>query len=108
MRLSEFALMAHLTEAQLERMKPYLDRQLFPARSGLFREGEPGDRLYLLARGAVSIFAEDPNDRQKRRRVLTLAPGVMFGETAMLTNGTWVGSALAEEESVTYSLSRKN
>ncbi len=108
MRLSEFALMAHLSEAQLERMKPYLDRQLFPSRADLFREGEPGDRLYLLARGAVTIFAEDPTDRSKRRRVLTLAPGVMFGETAMLTNGTWVGTAVAEEESVTYSLSRKN
>ena len=108
LRLGEFALMAQLSEAQLERMKPYLDRQLFPAHSTLFKEGEPADRIYLLARGAVTIMAEDPNDRQKRRRVLTLAPGVMFGETAMLTNGTWMGTAVAEEECLTYSLSRRN
>ncbi|MEO5701246.1 MAG: SulP family inorganic anion transporter [Casimicrobiaceae bacterium] len=108
LRLSEFALMAQLTEVQLERMKPYLDRQLFPARSTLFKEGDPADRLYLLARGAVTIMAEDPIDPQRRRRVLTLAPGVMFGETAMLTNGTWTGTGVSEEECLTYSLSRKN
>lgn len=107
MRLSEFSLFARLSEAQLERMKPYLDRQLFPPRSALFREGDPGDRLYLLARGAVSIMAVDPVDRSKQRRVLTLAPGVMFGEMAMLTEGTALGTAVAEEESVTYTLSRK-
>jgi SulP family sulfate permease len=108
MRLSEFALFAHLTEAQLERVKPYLDRQLFPPRAALFREGDSGDRLYLLARGAVSIVAVDPADRQKQRRVLTLAPGVMFGETAMLTDGPALGTAVSEEESVTYSLSRQS
>lgn len=107
-RLSEFSLMANLSEADLERIKPYLDRQLFPARSALFRDGDPGDRLFLLASGAVSIVAEDPQDKTKRRRVLTLAPGVMFGESVMLVEGTRIGTAIAEEESVTYSLSRKS
>ncbi len=107
-RISEFALMAHLSEAQLALMKPYLDRQLFPARATLFREGDPGERIYLLARGAISIVAEDPNDRGKRRRVLTLAPGVMFGETAIVGSGVHSATAVAEEESATYSISRQS
>ena len=78
-------------------MKPYLDRQLFPARAALFHEGQLGDRLYLLARGAVSIVAEDPGAKGKHRRVVTLAPGVIFGESAMMKGGTRAVTAIAEE-----------
>jgi len=85
-----------------------LDRQLFPARAALYHEGQLGDRLYLLARGAVSIVAEDPAAKGKHRRVVTLAPGVIFGESAMIEGGTRSVTAIAEGEVVTYSLSRSN
>lgn len=106
--LGDFALMAGLSPAELRFIKAYLDRQLFPAHAALFREGEHGDRLYLLAKGAVSIVATDPASKEHYRRVVTLAPGVMFGESAMLQAGTRFVTAIAEEESVTYTLSRAN
>jgi len=106
--IGEFALLEGLSPAELEFMKPYLDRQLFPARAALYHEGQLGDRLYLLARGAVSIVAEDPEAKGKHRRVVTLAPGVIFGESAMIEGGTRSVTAIAEGEVVTYSLSRRN
>ncbi|MEP7329305.1 MAG: SulP family inorganic anion transporter [Betaproteobacteria bacterium] len=106
--IGEFALLEGLTREELEFIKPYLDRQLFPTRSALYHEGQTGDRLYLLARGAVSIVDEDPEARGKYRRVVTLAPGVIFGESAMIEGGTRSVTAIAENEVVTYSLSRKN
>ncbi|MEO6566443.1 MAG: cyclic nucleotide-binding domain-containing protein, partial [Casimicrobiaceae bacterium] len=106
--IGEFALLEGLTRDELQFMKPYLDRQLFPTRSALYHEGQTGDRLYLLARGAVSIVDEDPEARGKNRRVVTLAPGVIFGESAMIEGGTRSVTAVAENEVVTYSLSRKN
>ena len=106
--IGEFALLEGLSAAELEFMKPYLDRQLFPARAALYHEGQLGDRLYLLARGAVSIVAEDPEAKGKHRRVVTLAPGVIFGESAMIEGGTRSVTAIAEGEVVTYSLSRSN
>jgi len=106
--IGEFALLEGLTRDELQFMKPYLDRQLFPTRSALYHEGQTGDRLYLLARGAVSIVDEDPEARGKHRRVVTLAPGVIFGESAMIEGGTRSVTAMAENEVVTYSLSRKN
>ena len=106
--IGEFALLEGLSPAELEFMKPYLDRQLFPARAALYHEGQLGDRLYLLARGAVSIVAEDPAAKGKHRRVVTLAPGVIFGESAMIEGGTRSVTAVAEGEVVTYSLSRSN
>jgi CRP-like cAMP-binding protein len=106
MRLPEFALFAELTQAQLDRVKPYLDRQHFAAHATLFREGDVVDRVFLLARGAVSVMAVDPGDAGRQRRVLTLAPGVMFGEGAMLAQGQAMSTAVAEEDTVTYTLSR--
>ena len=106
--IGEFALLKDLKPVELELMKPYLDRQLFPARAALYREGEQGDRLYLLARGAVSIVVEDPEGRSEHRRVVTLAPGVIFGESAMIEGGARSVTAIAETEVVTYSLSRGN
>jgi CRP-like cAMP-binding protein len=106
--IGEFALLKGLSAAELEFMKPYLDRQLFPARAALYHEGQLGDRLYLLARGAVSIVTEDPETKGKQRRVVTLAPGVIFGESAMIEGGTRSVTAIAEGEVITYSLSRSN
>jgi len=106
--IGEFALLKGLSAVELDFMKPYLDRQLFPARAALYHEGQLGDRLYLLARGAVSIVAEDPQAEGKHRRVVTLAPGVIFGESAMIEGGTRSVTAIAESEVVTYSLSRSN
>ncbi|MCC6198563.1 MAG: STAS domain-containing protein, partial [Burkholderiales bacterium] len=49
--IADFALLQGLSAGELTLMKPYLDRQLFPARAALFHEGQLGDRLYLLAKG---------------------------------------------------------
>ena len=106
--IGDFALMAGLTAEEQAFVKPYLDRQLFPARAPLYHEGQLGDRLYLLAKGAVTIVAGDIDAKGKHRRVVTLAPGVIFGESAMIEGGTRSHTAVAEGEVVTYSLSRAN
>jgi MFS superfamily sulfate permease-like transporter len=106
--IEHFALMAGLAPDEREFMKRYLDRQRFPARSPLFRQGDAGDRAYLLARGAVSIVAVDKSGEKTPRRVVTLSPGVMFGESALFEGETRAFTALPEEESVLYSLSRNS
>jgi predicted acylesterase/phospholipase RssA len=53
-----------------------------PAQDWLFREGEPGDRLYVLRAGRLRVVAE----REGRARVLRLlGPGAVLGELAVLT-----------------------
>ncbi len=52
------------------------------AQSWLFREGEPGDSLYLVVSGRLRVVAE----RDGVDRVLTtLGPGAALGELAVLT-----------------------
>ena len=48
----------------------------------LFREGEPGDALYVVAEGEVGVAREGP----PRRAVARLGPGSFFGEVALITD----------------------
>jgi CRP-like cAMP-binding protein len=70
----------------------------------LFREGEPGDQLYVLARGAVSILVHGGG---RQRRIVTFAPGSLFGEAAMLDGAPRSATATVVEDAVVYSLSRR-
>jgi CRP-like cAMP-binding protein len=48
----------------------------------LFREGEPGDTLYIVAEGEVGVAHEGP----PRKPVARLGPGSFFGEVALITD----------------------
>jgi CRP-like cAMP-binding protein len=93
-----------LEPAELEVLRPLLRRREIDADEVLFREGEPGNRLYILAHGAVSIVIKGPNGGDSR--VVTFAPGSLFGEGAMLDSSRRSASAIAAEDAVVYSLSR--
>ncbi|MFO7571115.1 MAG: patatin-like phospholipase family protein [Gaiellaceae bacterium] len=63
-----------------------------PAQEWLFREGDPGDRLYAIVSGRVRVVA----DREGDARILTtLGPGAVIGELAVLTGASRSASVQA-------------
>ena len=48
----------------------------------LFREGDPGDALYVLVEGELALFSEGP----PRVEISRQGPGSFFGEVALLTD----------------------
>ena len=71
----------------------------------VFLEGDPGDRLFLIARGAVSIKVK-LEDEVRARRLATFGSGVFFGEMAIVEGGTRSADAFAKGERVVlYSMS---
>ena len=54
-----------------------------PAGTVLFRDGDPGDVMYVIQRGRVRIFTE-VKDAQKQLAIL--GPGDFFGEMAILND----------------------
>jgi CPA1 family monovalent cation:H+ antiporter len=58
-----------------------LRTQTVPAGSVIFRQGDPGDTLYIIARGVVRISRRDGNEW---RELATLMAGNFFGEAALL------------------------
>jgi CRP-like cAMP-binding protein/anti-anti-sigma regulatory factor len=102
--LEQLVLTAGLDAAELGILRQQLRRRELDADEVLFQEGEPGGRLYVLARGAVSIVISGPNGGDSR--VVTFAPGSLFGEGAMLDGAKRSATAIAAEDAVVYSLSR--
>ncbi|HEY4170613.1 MAG TPA: cyclic nucleotide-binding domain-containing protein [Reyranella sp.] len=92
--LSQCSLLRHLPAEQIE---PLLDRVKERKATGgetVFRLGDPGDALYLVARGAVEVM----NDTSG----LTLAElgaGQAFGEMALLSGGTRTATIRAKIDS---------
>ncbi|HYE90115.1 MAG TPA: FAD-dependent oxidoreductase [Terriglobales bacterium] len=61
-----------------------ISRQHYEADETIFREGDKGDRLYIVVNGAVQIVSERPN--QPRTLIAELGPGDCFGEMALISD----------------------
>jgi MFS superfamily sulfate permease-like transporter/CRP-like cAMP-binding protein len=105
--LDGLPLMQGLDAAQQAVLASVLERVALSAGEVLFRAGEPGDRVYVLAQGSISILSGTPEDRKSVRRLASFTPGVIFGETAMLDGGGRTATARADQPSVAYVLTRE-
>ncbi len=72
-----------LSEAQLGTVSRYLHPQHFDVDEVVFEEGDPGDRIYFILSGAVSIFAAISGEG-RARRLASYGEGVFFGDMAIL------------------------
>ncbi len=79
--------------------RPALERLLVAQQLGagerLFAAGDPGDRLYLLLSGSVSVLTA-ADEQGRSRRFLSLSPGTLLGETALLDGGGRSAGAVAD------------
>jgi glutaminase len=69
----------------------------------LFRQGDAGDRAYVLTQGSISIVGRHTGQRQ---RYISFSPGVMLGEMAMLDGGGRSADAVADTDAVVHALTR--
>jgi sulfate permease, SulP family len=86
-------------------LKQSLQRHEFNQGEYLFREGDAGDTLYVPVRGSISITLPIKGGGETKRLV-TLSPGVMFGEMVLIETRPRSADAVADEYSVVYGLKR--
>lgn len=72
----------------------------------LFREGEFGDRLFVVAEGKIKISRSSSDGRESL--LLVLGPGDMFGELALFDPDRRAATATAVTDSRLYALSNDN
>jgi CRP-like cAMP-binding protein len=68
----------------------------------LFREGEPGDRLYVIAQGKIKLGRRSSDGRENLLSIL--GPGEMFGELSLFDPGPRTATASSVSDSVVYEL----
>jgi cAMP-dependent protein kinase regulator len=80
--LAATPLFAGLSSELLEALVGHLTLAALDPGEQLFREGEPGDALYVIVEGEVSVMTEGP----PRVEVQRMGPGAFLGEVALLTD----------------------
>jgi len=78
--------------------QPYRDKGL------VFREGDPGDAMYIIKKGAVKIYKE--TDKRKKL-IAVLSDGEFFGEMTLIDSSPRSASAYAGRETELVRLSRE-
>lgn len=80
------------------------ERRFVPGQE-IFREGDPGDGVYVIHEGLVEIAHF--TDRNEHRVFSRLGPGEMFGEMAVIENLPRSASALAVRDAVVSFIPRE-
>jgi anti-anti-sigma regulatory factor len=92
-----------LGPGELAIVQPLLGRREFGPGEFVFREGDPGDDLYVIARGTASVRrAEGP----RSTRLVTFGAGTVFGEMALLDARPRSASVQADGPLVCYVMPR--
>jgi SulP family sulfate permease len=99
-----FPLLHGLEGGELAAVVAHLQRRAFAGGDVLFRENDPGDRLCLIARGAIEISIAAGG--KHRVRLVTMAAGSLLGEAALLDGRPRSATAQAVEDTVVYELTR--
>jgi CRP-like cAMP-binding protein len=82
----------------------FAEEKHYPADAAVFREGDAGDAIYVIARGRVRISRQISGGEEA---FAILSPGEIFGEMALLEPGSGRSAdAVAHEEAVVLELSR--
>ncbi|HVQ77740.1 MAG TPA: SulP family inorganic anion transporter [Candidatus Binatia bacterium] len=85
------------TRQEIEILAASLRPERHPRGSAVCREGDPGDRLWILTRGTVSVRLAAPGG-EGSLRIATRAPGTVFGEMAILDQAPRSASVEADTD----------
>lgn len=101
--LEHCSLLAGLAPAQMAIVRERMTERRLYAGETLFRQGDAAQGLYVLTLGSVSVIGRDGASTQ---RFLSISPGMMLGETAMLDGGGRSADAVADTFAVLHHLAK--
>ena len=102
--LESISILKDFTAGQIARLASRLERAEWPAGHVVFKQGDPGADLFLVTRGRASVHLTTEFGRV---RLVTFAPGSVFGELAILDQGPRSATVTADEPLAAYCLSTK-
>jgi CRP-like cAMP-binding protein/anti-anti-sigma regulatory factor len=103
LEFSEIDFLAEIQQADLQR--EVLTRREFVPGEMICHEGDEGDRMWLLAKGSVSVRLKLANGLESIR-IASLARGTTIGEMSLIESARRSASIIADEQVVCYELLR--
>ncbi len=85
-----------LTQDQLVEISRTIQPQIFQPNSAIIRQGEKGDKFYILLNGKADVYIHKPGGSEIQ--VSQLKPGQYFGEMALLGGGVRSATVKASQD----------
>ena len=104
--LKQAAIFQDLDEGELARVAEVCRDQTFTIGQHIFKEGEPGNRLFIIAQGEVRISRTIPGSGEEALAVLK--PGATFGEMAIFDRSERSTDAIANTACTLITISRSD
>jgi SulP family sulfate permease len=111
LQLQETLFGSGLEPDELELLRTHLTERQVKRGEAVFRRGDPGDAMYVLLAGQIGIWlpGDGENGEAKRdRRMVSYAPGVVFGEMGLMEGRARSADAIAESDAVLCTLSKSS
>jgi SulP family sulfate permease len=104
--LGEAGILAGFSPDEMEQVAKRFVRKVYEAGRVIFSQGDPGNELFIVARGTASASLRQPAGGDIR--LVTFSPSTVFGELAVLDAGARSASVTADSELVCYALSAQD
>ena len=103
--LRDLSVFEDLTDDQLRLVGPFVEEKTYGENDIVFSEGDPGNSMYFVLSGYVSVIA-GLNGTERARRLATFAKGVFFGDMAVLEGLPRSATVRAETETTVLYMSK--
>jgi len=104
--LKQAPIFADLDEGELARVVEVCREQKFQGAETIFKESEPGNRLYIIAEGEVRISRNIPGSGEEALAVLK--KGAVFGEMAIFDRSERSTDAIANTDCLLITITRSD
>jgi putative ABC transport system ATP-binding protein len=102
--LMQCPIFTRLTPRTLTEVADQVIPEKHPAGAVIVRQGDPGDKFYVIKSGSVDVIVEDGAGR---RTVASLGKGNFFGEAALLTGAPRNATVVAKEDLEVFTLGKE-
>jgi putative ABC transport system ATP-binding protein len=102
--LQRVPLFSGLTPAHLVEVAETMKEEAHPPGMYLIRQGEVGDKFYLIKKGTVEVYVDDGTTS---RLTATLGAGEVFGEVALMEDKPRNATVVTKEDVEVYTLSKE-
>ena len=96
----------HLSPTELLNIAQKMKREQFGKGEAVFKQGDEGDKFYLISEGEVDVLIQKPNEDPKV--INHLSSGAFFGEKALLSGDPRSASIVATVQTTLYALGKQD